>query len=408
MPVPKLRPLDLVAGQWKGQRAVFARDQEGLLSSPVLLPMPVFVVAALLDGKREPVDVQVEFARATGGVILAQVDLARIIEELDAHLLLETPRLEERRRELQAAYRAAPFRSPAHAGTSYPADARDLAALLEGFLDAAPPPSAEARPARPAGLLAPHIDFHRGGRCYGRAYGWLGDIPPDACVVVLGVAHACPDAPFVATRKAYGTPAGVVEVDQALLDGVLSRYRYDMLAHEAVHGAEHSIEFQVLFLQHLARGRRFTILPILCSGFERWAGARSPAGVPEIESFVAALRAAIAAERRPVLVVAGVDLSHVGPRFGDANGAGAGLAAAAKVEDLAALAHVTAGDAEAWWHAVASAGNARRICGLSAIYTALRVLAPVRGRLLEYGQGADPAGGVVGFAACGLEAGASG
>ena len=57
MPVPKLRPLDLIAGEWSGRQAVLTRDYEGLLESPVLVPLPVFLVAVLLDGQRETIDV---------------------------------------------------------------------------------------------------------------------------------------------------------------------------------------------------------------------------------------------------------------------------------------------------------------------------------------------------------------
>src|SRR2546426_6575782 len=70
MPVPKLRPLDLVATEWNGRQAVFARDYEGLLPSPVLLPLLVFLVALFLDGRREALEVQVEYARLTGGGVL--------------------------------------------------------------------------------------------------------------------------------------------------------------------------------------------------------------------------------------------------------------------------------------------------------------------------------------------------
>lgn len=222
-------------------------------------------------------------------------------------------------------------------------------------------------------------------------------------MVVVGVAHAGPSAPYVLTTKAYATPCRVIEVDRPLLDAVISRYPYDALAHEAVHRTEHSIEFQVLFLDHLTRGRPLTILPVLCSSFEQWCGPRSPAEVPEIESFIGALRQALAAEARPVVVVGGVDLSHMGPRFGDAEAVGPSLAAAARAGDLAALARVAAGDAEGFWQAVMADGNRRRVCGLSAIYTVLRVLAPAHGRVLEYNQGEDPAGGLVGFAACVLD-----
>ena len=413
MPVPKLRPLDLVAGEWQGRRAVYARDYEGLLESPVLLPLPVFFVALLLDGRREIIDVQGEYARLTGGTILSREDLDRIIQDLDAHHLLETPRLAQRRRDVEQAYRAAPHRSPAHAGVSYPADPAGLAAALQGFLTAAE----DGRPARdggkanrseewsqgngrrPRGLLAPHIDFLRGGPTYGRAYGAVGEIPAGTCVVVVGVAHAGPPAPYVLTTKGYATPGRVIEVDRPLLDAVASRYPFDAMAHEAVHRTEHSIEFQVLFLDHLAGGRPLTILPVLCSSFEPWCGRASPSQLGEVESFIAALREAIAEAGRPVMVVGGVDLSHVGPRFGDAEAVGPTLAAAARADDLAALDQVVAGDAEGFWRTVMADGNRRRVCGLSAIYTVLRLLAPTRGHLLAYNQGEDPAGGMVGFAA---------
>ncbi|TMI89800.1 MAG: AmmeMemoRadiSam system protein B [Bacillati bacterium ANGP1] len=404
MPVPKLRPLDLVAGEWQGRRAVYARDYEGLLESPVLLPLPVFLVALLLDGRREIIEVQGEYARLTGGTILPRGDLDRIIQDLDAHHLLETPRLAQRRRDVEQAYRAAPHRAPAHAGVSYPADPAALAATLEGFLSAAAigRPGGDGDPAparRPRGLLAPHIDFLRGGPTYGRAYGAVGEIPAGTCAVVVGVAHAGPPAPYVLTTKGYATPGRVIEVDRPLLDAVASRYPFDAMTHEAVHRTEHSIEFQVLFLDHLAGGRPLTILPVLCSSFEPLCGRASPSQLGEVESFIAALRDAIAEAERPVIVVGGVDLSHVGPRFGDAEAVGPTLAAAARADDLAALDRAVAGDAEGFWQTVMADGNRRRVCGLSAIYTVLRLLTPTRGHLLAYNQGEDPAGGMVGFAA---------
>ncbi len=402
MPVPKLRSLDLVAGQWNGQHAVVARDHEGLLESPVLLPLPVFLVAVLLDGRRDVVEVQVEYARLTQGQLLPRWDLDRIISDLDAHHLLESPRLAERRREVTEAFRAAPHRVPAHAGASYPADPGALQAELQKFLETAALHAGKEGTARAPvrGVLAPHIDFQRGGVTYGRAYRWLQDLPEEACAVVIGVAHAGPPTPFVLTTKGYATPSRVIEPDRRLLDAVIARYPYDPFVHEAVHRNEHSIEFQVLFLDHLARRRSITVLPVLCSSFEPVCDGRSPADVPEIEAFITALRDAIAAEQRPVVVVGGVDLSHLGPRFGDAEPVGPALAAVAREGDLQALDRVAAGDAEGFWRAVAADGNRRRVCGLSAIYTVLRLLAPVRGRVLEYQQGEDPAGGLVGFAAC--------
>lgn len=408
MPVPRLRPLDLIATEWDGQQVVCARDYEGLLDSPVLLPLPVVLVALLLDGRREIRDVQAEYARVTGGALLPSWDLDRIIRGLDAHSLLDSPALDARRRERAAAYRAAPYRMMAHAGASYPADPGTLAAALERYL-AVPPTgpaggAAGAPNGRLPGFLAPHIDFARGGPTYGRAYRALGDLPSGACVVILGVAHAGPPAPYVLTTKGYETPFGVVEVDRPLLQAVTARYPFDAFAYEPVHRSEHSIEFQALFLAYLARGRRLTILPVLCSSFDVLCGRNTPAAVPEIEAFIGALRQGIATVDRPVYVVGGVDLSHVGPRFGDAEPVGPALAAAARASDLEALDAVAAGDAEGFWRAVMAENNRRHVCGLGAIYTAVRVLAPVRGRIVDYDQGVDPAGGLVGFSAVTFEA----
>jgi len=53
---------------------------------------------------------------------------------------------------------------------------------------------------------------------------------------------------------------------------------------------------------------------------------------------------------------------------------------------------------------VAAHGNPRKVCVLSALYTALRLISalagerPATGRLLAYEQAEDPAGGVVSFA----------
>jgi MEMO1 family protein len=407
MPVPRFRPLDLIATEWNGQQVVCARDREGLIESPVLLPLPVVLVAILLDGRRETRDVQVEYARITGGALLPSVDLDRIIRDLDAHGLLDSPALETRRRAIVAAYRAAPHRAMAHAGLSYPADPDALSAALDGYLADGPPPGADAATARQAdphadslrGILAPHIDFRRGGPTYGKAYRSLGGLPDGACVLILGVAHAGPSSPYVLTEKGYETPFGVLEVDRALLRDVAARYPFDACAEEAVHRAEHSIEFQAVFLAYLTRGRAITILPVLTSNLDALCGRDSPSSVPRIETFIAALRDTLSAQERPVYVIGGVDLSHVGPRFGDEEPVGPGLEAATRSSDIAALAHVAAGDAEGFWRCVMADGNRRRVCGLGAIYTALRVLAPVQGRILDYGQGVDPAGGLVGFSA---------
>src|SRR5215469_9599129 len=113
--LPRLRPLDFVTVDWDGERVVCARDHEGLLKGPVIVPVPIMLVALLLDGRRDAVAVQVEYARLSGGMLLPPADLDRIVRDLDAHGLLDSPALAARRRAAADEYRASSRRAMAHA-----------------------------------------------------------------------------------------------------------------------------------------------------------------------------------------------------------------------------------------------------------------------------------------------------
>jgi hypothetical protein len=113
-----------------------------------------------------------------------------------------------------------------------------------------------------------------------------------------------------------------------------------------------------------------------------------------VPRFVDALSDTIASSSRRVCLIAGVDLAHVGPRFGDAEPNTAGSLAAVEAADRQMLESVVAADAAAFFASVAADGDARRICGLSPIYTLLRLRPGSSGRLLRYTQWPDPEGAV--------------
>jgi hypothetical protein len=113
-----------------------------------------------------------------------------------------------------------------------------------------------------------------------------------------------------------------------------------------------------------------------------------------VPRFVDALRDTIASSSRRVCLIAGVDLAHVGPRFGDAAPNTTDSLAAVEAADRRMLESVVAADAGGFFASVAADGDARRICGLSPIYTLLRLLPGSPGRLLRYTQWPDPEGAV--------------
>ncbi len=397
-PLPRLRALDLVPVQVAGRPAVAVRDPEGLVEDTLVLPPAVAELALLLDGRREAVDVQVEWARRHGGQLLLSSEVLRIVDQLDRWGLLETEHARARRQALEDAFRSSPERPPYFAGRSYPADPARLRAQLRGYLDAVDLGRLPGAP--PVGVVAPHVDFERGGACYGWAYAALGRSPAST-FLLLGVAHAASPHPFALCAKPYRTPLGTLPVDREWVDELVRRAP-ELVEGEVVHRTEHSLEFQAAFLQVALEGRPVTVVPVLCAAFEQWTGPRSPRHVEAVERGIQLLRETFRARADQAAVVVGVDFSHVGPRFGDPEPPDAALALRTSAGDHRALEYALRGDAEEFWEEVAFAGNPQRIDAGSALYTALRILEPVRGRLLHYAQAPDPAGGLVSFAAVAL------
>jgi AmmeMemoRadiSam system protein B len=318
---------------------------------------------------------------------------------LDEQGLLESPRYRQRRAVMESAYRAAPLRPPHHAGRSYPHDGEDLRGTLEEFMASVDRDSLAG--VRPRGGVAPHIDLPRGGAAYAWTHAAIEGATADTWIV-LGVAHGGPPSPFALTRKVFSTPLGAVPIDADVASAIAASAP-DAAAHEMAHRTEHSVEFQALFLRLASEKRPLRIAPVLCSSFESWAGAGSPRDVEAVERTIQTLRDVISRSNGRVGVLASVDFSHVGPCFGDEDSVTEQTARATQAADEAVLRQIVAGDAEAFWKAVTGDGNPRRIDAASAAYTALRALAPVRGRLLRYQQAPDPAGGLVSFASLILE-----
>jgi MEMO1 family protein len=94
-------------------------------------------------------------------------------------------------------------------------------------------------------------------------------------------------------------------------------------------------------------------------------------------------------------------LAHVGRAFGDDFDIDDGVVSRMRERDEADLAHALAGDGPAWYDAVMRDGNARRVCGLQCIYSALRATEGLaaKAELLDYGYAHDDAGGIVTFSA---------
>ncbi len=400
--LPRLRHVDAFPVEHQGKPCIALRDPAGYTGAVVLLPRPLLEIVSLFDGQHSILDIQAAVMRRYGE-LLPREKIEEIAETLDAQGFLDSPRFAERREVVDREFLDAPARPASHAGGAYPADPDELRAAFDGFFapPAGPGPidGAGASGGAVRAVIAPHIDFHRGGSAYAWAYRDLAERADADLFVVFGTCHAGMEHPFALTRKGYASPLGPAPVAQDFVEALAARARQDCFGAEIAHRSEHSIEFQAVFLRYLYAGRReVEIVPVLTSfAHEALARGQRPDEDPRIPRFLDALAETIAASGRRVAFIAGADLAHVGPRFGDPEPVSRGELERIGREDREMLGAVEAGDAEAFFESVARDDDRRRICGLSPIYMLLRTLGGRRGTLRQYGQWPDPQG-VVTFA----------
>jgi hypothetical protein len=248
--------------------------------------------------------------------------------------------------------------------------------------------------------MSPHLDPRRAGATLALAIGELGNERAEPLrIVVIGVGHAMWDSWFALTRKHFETPWGRVSCDTRFVDAVAGRLGDEAYRAEIVHRDEHSIEFQTLFLGRHFATRPITLVPILVGGFHALLDdGRRPGQVSEIETLIESVREIERAQGGPTCYVAAVDLSHVGPRFGDPRPDDR-VRAETESRDRAALDAALRGDAEGWFDAIAEGEDATRVCGWGATYVALRCATPGAGRLLDHRQTPEDDGTFVSVAA---------
>ena len=93
--------LEAIPYEHEGSRMVLIRDHEGLCDEPLLMPVSMFIVATLLDGKNDTEAIQAKFPELTKGQTLQKDQILTIIDELDSHHLLENERSQNKRKSLQ-------------------------------------------------------------------------------------------------------------------------------------------------------------------------------------------------------------------------------------------------------------------------------------------------------------------
>jgi len=384
---PKLRPVEAIGVQ---ENQICLRDPEGISDKLVFLSPDLFFIVSLFDGAHSILDIQTAYTRKYGNLLFSD-KVREIIEQLDNCLLLESEHFRETRDRLIEEYRKAPARPPSHAGMSYAGDREQLIVQLGKLFDDEELHPGESPQGKVRGLIAPHIDITRGGSCFAASYAALREGCEATTFVVLGISHAPTQRRFVLTEKDFETPLGVLPADRDFIESLTARLKTDCFQDELVHRREHSVEFQAVFLRYLYLDNPdLRIVPVLCGSFEQIYSGGSPAQQDdEFQEFSSALRDTLAQRGSQTCCIAGVDLSHLGRRFGQDLTMTKPFLEQAREDDMRMIQRITALDSEGFFRFIQDEKDRRNVCGVPAIYTLLSVIDAKKAQLLAYEQSVD-------------------
>ncbi len=387
MQCPKLRALDAFPVEVSGEEYICLQDPHRYLENPLLVSHETFFVLQFFDGRHSFDDAQQAFLRRFGAE-LEQEHIEQMAIQLDEAKLLDSPTFSEYLLALRADFSRLPVRLSSHHGTAYPEQPDALIQKLDDYFTHAKGPGrlpdSNGQRAPIQAILAPHIDLEAGGPTFAWAYDALA--ASDANIfVILGTSHVGMQNFFALTKKGFETPLGTLETEQSFVEELAARLPYNPFEDELIHKTEHSIEFQVVFLQYLFRQRPITIVPILCGGAMAEALYRKTplSDVAQLEDSIIALQQVLQAYPN-ACVVASVDFSHIGVRYG--HQAPPAPQTLQKVEELdrALLSTMETAAHRDFAARLYETGNVTQVCGVVPIYTMLRTLDGTQGTLLHY------------------------
>jgi AmmeMemoRadiSam system protein B len=375
---PKLRwPIDIKvhetgessSGSSGGEKVLVVQCPLGVAPKPLVLIAQVAPVISLFEGELTFNEI---LARCASYGFDEQT-LRELIRLLDDGLFLANSRFFTAQREFKEAFGNLTVRPPALAGLAYPGSTHELGKLVNGLLVDLPP-QAITKDLRC--LVAPHIDYRRGGKCYGDIYPHLAASNADV-YIVMGTSHQYSEGLFHLSAKDFESPLGRLPCASHFVTKVASRFGVTRaFADEFLHKKEHSLELQLPFISSVKPG--VSLAPILVGSFHRaLASGRLPHEIEEYETFVCSLVEAVKAEEsegRTVCFIAGVDMAHIGRFFGDEWDLSEERMSVIAARDARYLDAIAAQDCGALFSHVAEDIDARRICGFPTMYTILDVL----------------------------------
>ena len=372
------------------------RDSFHYSDAVLIIPPQLVECLACFDGQQTQLDLRAALVEVTGQLQVSEIE-GQLIDVLTRSGFLEEEIFFEMKRQRQREFAEAPVRAPSHGGSAYPNDLGELRETMNGWMGEEVIPTSDGNL---IAIAAPHVSPSGGYESYRAAYRLLGPEHKDRTFVILGTSHYGVPERFGLTRKPYATPWGESRIDDVLIDELVRKAPDAIAMEDYCHAVEHSIEFQVLFLQSIF-GADVKILPILCGSYAQsiYRGGR-PEDNENVKRFLGALGEIGEREGDRLLWVLGIDMAHMGKRYGDE------FAALAEENEMLAvggrdrqrMARVAEGDVNGFWELVQEYHDDLKWCGSSPVYTFMKAMPNARGTVERYEQWNIDPQSVVSFA----------
>ena len=393
--------VEILPAKTEDKEIIILKDNEGITNQTLVMPIEALALIQFFNGQNSIKDIQNQILKLTNHLI-SEYEIIDFVKQLEQANFLENEKVYELRKKIYEEFKNSSVRKAIHKGLSYPENLLELSSFMAKFLKIE---DIKFPTQNIIGVISPHIDIIRGGNVYSKAYGELQKaIIPDV-IISFGVSHKGGVSPFIFTKKEYETPYGNIKVDNDLYTKFEEILWYEPDEEEFFHKDEHSLEFQALWLKYIWRDKTPKWIPILVTDFERFCEKNPPSKIEYIEKFfndAEKILKELIKQNKKILVIAGVDFSHVGPRFGDDIEITPELKKQVEDFDKKILNLACDLKADEFFTSIVADDNATNICGLSATYSALRFIKSInpnmKGRLLGYSQADDPFGGFVSFA----------
>ncbi|MGD2295107.1 MAG: AmmeMemoRadiSam system protein B [Candidatus Aminicenantes bacterium] len=383
MIIPRLRSdIDVIPTQYQGERVLVVKDSLGLIKQPVLLRGEDLEFIRLLDGKNTIQDIQLFLVRQKGGLLVGSEMVRSIVDRFDGLFLLDSENYRQAKKRIVENFSKQSIRPAYLAGRAYPESGDALRSYLDSILEQEPGGEFPFEKESFKALIAPHIDPEIGKEIYSRAYRILHRSRPQK-IFLFGTGHSLQGSFISLTEKDFDTPLGLVQTDSEAVRRLQKSAGQVADPSDFAHRSEHSLEFQVLFLRHLL-GKEFVCVPILFGSFQDILKTYSrPTEIPGMKAFLYELKVLVGEASSSALCVAGVDFSHIGPKFGHSVHS-AVLIQDAKNHDENLIDHICTGDVKKFWAEIRKVEGYYNVCGFSALSCLLEVLPQTKGQLLGY------------------------